>query len=210
LGGQIFRKPLGGNPRPWGNGPFSAERNPLNRRDPDGRSQRSRLPLAAEDEGAQVDLCSPKRYPGMREMIEPILPQVPVEELAIHVAHSRLSMGDAAEARLTSDGRVGIWARVRKPFLGVPLFRRLAYIGHLGPIPAQILTPALLHDAPLRLRVVMLTPEHLAGAGLPEVHISIWGDPRLLAPFLDVPELFHPPLQADNQPARKGKRLKPA
>jgi hypothetical protein len=146
----------------------------------------------------------------MHEMIEPILPQVPVEGIAIHVAKSRLSMGDAAEARLTADGRVGIWARVRKPFLGVLPLRRDAYIGHLGPIAAQILTPALLDGAPLRLRVVMLTPEHLAGAGQPEVHISIWGDPRLLTPFLDVPELFHPQLQMDDQPPRKGRRLKPA
>lgn len=146
----------------------------------------------------------------MREMIEPILPQVPVEEIAIHVARSHLSMGDAAEARLTPDGRVGIWARVRKPFLGVLPIRRQAYIGHLGPIAAQILTPALLDGAPLRLRIVMLTPEHLAGAGLPEVHISIWGDPKLLTPFLDVPELFHPPLQMGDQPARKGRSLKTA
>jgi hypothetical protein len=47
-----------------------------------------------------------------------------------------------------------------------------------------------LDGASLRLRVVMLTPEHLVGAGQPEIHISVWGDPRLLTPFLDVPELF--------------------
>ncbi len=126
----------------------------------------------------------------MREIMEPILPQVPVEGISVHIARSRLSMGDPVEARLMPDGRVGIWARIRRPVLGFPLWRE-AYLGHLGPVAAQVLTPALLDGAALRLRVVMLTPEHLAGAREPEIHVSVWGDPRLLTPFLDVPEIFH-------------------
>ncbi len=117
----------------------------------------------------------------------------------MHIARSRLSMGDVVTARLMPDGRVGIWARVRRSVLGLPLWRE-AYLGHLGPVAAQVLTPALLEGAALRLRVVMLTPEHLAGSGDPEIHISVWGDPRLLTPFLDVPELFHP-VEAEPDPA---------
>jgi hypothetical protein len=48
----------------------------------------------------------------------------------------------------------------------------------------------------------MLTPEHLAGSGEPEIHISVWGDPRLLTPFLDVPELFVPPAEEAPAPPR--------
>lgn len=127
----------------------------------------------------------------MHDILEPILPQVPVEGIAVHIGRSGLSMGDKAEARLMPDGRVAIFAIIRKPLAGIIPWRRRAYLGHLGPIAAQIMTPALIEGAPLRLRVVMLTPEHLAGSGQPEIHVSIWGDPRLLTPFLDVPELFH-------------------
>ena len=138
----------------------------------------------------------------MREIMEPILPQVPVEGISVHIGRSRLSMGDAVTARLLPDGRVGVFALVQRPFLGLVPLRREAYLGHLGPIAAQVLTPALLDGAALRLRVVMLTPEHLVGAGQPEIHISVWGDPRLLTPFLDVPELFH---AEPAPPARRGK-----
>lgn len=128
----------------------------------------------------------------MRDILEPILPQIPVEGVSVHIARSRLSMGDAVTARLLPDGHVGIFGRIRRSFLGLPFWRD-SYIGHLGPVAAQILTPALLDDVSLRLRIVMLTPEHLAGAGNPEIHISVWGDPRLLHPFLDVPDVFVPP-----------------
>ena len=126
----------------------------------------------------------------MHDIMEPILPQVPVEGITLHVGRSGLSMGDAAEARMMPDGRVGIWARVARPFLGLVPRQRAVRLGHLGEVAGQIVTAALEAEAPLRLRLVMLTPEHLAGSGKPEIHVSVWGDPRLLTPFLDVPEAF--------------------
>lgn len=128
----------------------------------------------------------------MYDIMEPILPQVPVEGIALHIGRSGLSMGDAAEARMMSDGRVGIWALLSRPVLGLVPRRRAVLLGHLGDVAGQIVSAALEAGAPLRLRVVMLTPEHLAGSGKPEIHVSVWGDPRLLTPFLDVPEAFQP------------------
>ena len=128
----------------------------------------------------------------MHDITEPILPQVPVEGIVLHVGRSRLSMGDAAEARLLPDGRVGIWAEVRRSWFGLVPRRVVVRLGHLGDVAGQIVASALNSGAPLRLRVVMLTPEHLAGSGRPEIHVSVWGDPRLLTPFLDVPEAFQP------------------
>jgi hypothetical protein len=128
----------------------------------------------------------------MSDTMEPILPLIPVEGIAIHVARAGLSLGDTAEARLLPDGRVGIFARLRRPFLGLIPRQRVGLVGHLGPVAGQILTPALIDGAALRLRIVTLTPEHLSSSGEPEVGISVWGDPRLLTPFLDVPELFVP------------------
>ena len=151
----------------------------------------------------------------MPDRLEPILPQVPVEGLRLHIGRAGLSMGDPAELRLLPDGRVGVLARVRRPWAGLVPMRRMAVLGHLGPIAAQIVTPALLDGAPLRLRVVSLTPEHLAGSGPPEVFVSIWGDPRLLTPFLQVPEIFQPPpplaeAAPEEAPPRKGRRMRPA
>ena len=128
----------------------------------------------------------------MHDIMEPILPQVPVEGIALHIGRSGLSMGDAAEARLMPDGRVGIWAPLSRPFLGLVPRKRYVRLGHLGDVAQQIVAAALEINAPLRLRVVMLTPEHLAGSGQPEIHVSVWGDPRLLTPFLDVPVAFQP------------------
>jgi hypothetical protein len=122
----------------------------------------------------------------MREILEPILPQVPVEGISIHIGRSRLSMGDPVSARLVADGRVEIWSRIYRPLLGfIPRWRSTC-LGHLGPVAAQILTPALLDGLSLRLRVVMLTPEHLAVGREPEIHVSVWGDPKLLLPFLEM------------------------
>ncbi len=142
----------------------------------------------------------------MHDMIEPILPQVPVEGIGLHIGRSRLSMGDAVTPRMMEDGQVGIWARVRRPWAGlVPLWRETR-LGHLGPMVSQILAPALDEGMPLRMRVVMLTPEHLAGSGVPEIHVSVWGDPRLLAPFLDAPPTLPEKAEPPVRPPRKAAR----
>ncbi|MEZ5796962.1 MAG: hypothetical protein R3D63_05445 [Paracoccaceae bacterium] len=140
----------------------------------------------------------------MHDILEPILPQVPVEGITLHIGRSGLSMGDAVEARLMEDGRVGIWARVNRPVLGLVPRWRETRLGHLGDVAGQILAAALDEGAALRLRVVMLTPEHLAGTGEPEIHVSVWGDPRLLTPFLAVPEVF---VAHEEEPRRRRKAV---
>lgn len=125
----------------------------------------------------------------MSERLDPILPQVPVEGIAIHIGKAGLCMGDAASAALLPDGRVGIYAVVKRPRFGFIPMRRQTYLGHLGPVAAHILAPALAEGVPLRLRVVVLTPEHLARSGPPEIYVSVWGDHHRMAPFLRMPEL---------------------
>ena len=120
----------------------------------------------------------------MSERLEPILPQVPVEGIAIHIGKAGIGMGDMAEARLLPDGRVGIYAVIRRRILGIFPARRMGYIGHLGPIATRILSPALMEGLLLRLRIIDLTPEHLANGYPPEVYISVWGDPRHLQPII--------------------------
>lgn len=147
----------------------------------------------------------------MAERLDPILPQVPVEGIAIHIGRAGLCMGDEAHAALLPDGRVGIFARTRRPFLGLWPMWRDTYLGHFGPVAAQILAPALAEGIPLRLRVVVLTPEHLATLGPPEIFVSVWGDARQLAPHLALPDLFLPhPALADAAGLADGPTLRPA
>lgn len=128
----------------------------------------------------------------MAERLDSILPQVPVEGIAVHIGRARLCMGDAVQARLLPDGRVGIFARIRRKRFGLIPGWREGYLGHLGPVPEQVLAPALAEGVPLRMRIVVLTPEHLATAGPPEIHVSVWADQRLIAPYLDLPEFYLP------------------
>lgn len=126
----------------------------------------------------------------MSERLTPIIPQVPVEELTIHIARSRLGLGDPAYAVLTQDNEVGIFANIWRPRFGIlPRWKR-EYIGKLGPMARQILAPALAEGVSLRLRIVLLTPEHLAAQGPAEIMVSVWADPQAMAPFITMSELY--------------------
>ena len=129
----------------------------------------------------------------------PLIHKAPVEGLAIHVARAGLAIGDNAWLDRISDGRIGVFAQVRRPVLG--LFPRLrpAFIGHLGPVAEEIIAPSLAHGDDLRVRIIDLTPEHLANGFPPEVYISVWGDPRHLQPILaavSLPDLAEAPKPA--------------
>lgn len=114
----------------------------------------------------------------------PLLHKAPVEGLTVHVARSGLAIGDTARLERLPDGRIGVMAVVRMPILGLFPRRREGLIGHLGPLAAEIVAPSLDHGDTLRVRIVTLIPEYLANSYPPEVHVSVWGDPRHLRPVL--------------------------
>lgn len=116
----------------------------------------------------------------MIETLHPILPKTPIFGLRCHVARSGLCIGDSAALSLSDSGEVAISARINRRFLGLVPYRREECLGHLGPVVARILAPALAGGHPLRVRIVGITPEHLCGAHGPEVHVSVWGDPSRL------------------------------
>jgi hypothetical protein len=125
----------------------------------------------------------------------PLIHKAPVEGLAIHVARAGLAIGDQARLDRLTDGRVGVFARVNKPFLGVIPHHKEGLVGHLGPVAEEIISPSLANGDDLRVRIIDLTPEHLANGYPPEVYISVWGDPRHLQPTmtaLDLPPLPEP------------------
>ena len=114
----------------------------------------------------------------MHDMLQPLIHKAQVHGLRIHVGRAGLCLGDTAEAVPLDDGTVGVVAQVRAPFLGLFPRQRREVLGRLGPAAARILMPEITEGRPLRLRIVGLTPEHLAGPQGPEVHVSAWGKLR--------------------------------
>jgi hypothetical protein len=123
----------------------------------------------------------------------PLIHKAPVEDLVIHVARTGLAIGDTAWLERLSDGKVGVFARLRQPLLGIFPWHRSGLIGCLGPVAEEIVAPSLAHGDDLRVRIIDLTPEHLANGYPPEVYISVWGDPRHLHPILEAAGLLAPP-----------------
>ncbi len=126
--------------------------------------------------------AAPNRHakgPRVQDIIEPILHKAAVCDLTRPIRQSGLSIGDAAQLHLTEDGHVTVWATIRHRRFFLPR-RTLLALGQLGAQAAQILTPALRRGDHLRVRVVGLTPEHLAPNGQAEMHISVWGNARYL------------------------------
>lgn len=119
----------------------------------------------------------------MIETLHPVLPKAPVLGLRLHVGRSGLCIGDQASLHLTETGEVTLWAEVKRRYLGLFPYRQEAALGHLGPVIAKILTPAIRNGALMRVRIVGLTPEHLCGPQGPEIYVSIWADPLVLRPL---------------------------
>jgi hypothetical protein len=140
----------------------------------------------------------------------PLIHKAPVEGLAIHVARTGLAIGDMAWLDRLSDGRIGVYARLKKPLFGVIPRHREGLVGHLGPVAEEIIAPSLAHGDDLRVRIIDLTPEHLANGYPPEVYISIWGDPRHLQPALASVGLPPAPTASRSKPSTRLSGLRPA
>ena len=141
----------------------------------------------------------------------PLIHKAPVEGLAIHVARTGLAIGDQARLDRLSDGRIGVFARLRKPILGLIPHHREGPAGHLGPGAAATISPSLAHGDDLRVRIIDLTPEHLANGYPPEVYIAVWGDPRHLQPILASVDLPKPAMTETKPRTPKGlSGLRPA
>lgn len=127
----------------------------------------------------------------MLQNVQPILAKTRLHDLAVHVARSRLCLNDPVEIEAEGDGRLAVSGRLHRPILGIIPRRRQTVIGHIGPRAAELLAPLIEAGTPLRLRIVGLTPEHIAP---PEVYVSVWGAIR---PSFTAP----PPLGRPAEPA---------
>ncbi|MFT7059432.1 MAG: hypothetical protein ACJASV_001941 [Pseudorhodobacter sp.] len=132
--------------------------------------------------------------PPVQDIIQPLIPKAQVTGLRLAVASSGLSMGDKAELHLAEDGQVMVYAITQRPLLFWSR-RKLRQLGYLGAQVSETLTAALRKGDALRVRIVGLTPEHLAADGVPELYVSVWGSAplsKMQSPALtEIP----PPLQ---------------
>ncbi|MFN3936696.1 MAG: hypothetical protein ACK4KW_03860 [Gemmobacter sp.] len=115
----------------------------------------------------------------MAEGLEPLIHKAAVEGISVNLKRAGLSIGDSASLCVLPDGRIGILALVRGRFLGLVPRRARRLVGVLEQRCAALVGPALARGEALRVRIVGLTPEHLAREpGAVEMHVSIWGAPR--------------------------------
>lgn len=118
----------------------------------------------------------------MHDLLQPLIHKAAVQDIAVHIGRTGLSIGDEAGLHLLPDGKVGVVALQERRLLGLIPRKSSVLLGTLGPQARAILMPAVENDEPLRVRIVGLTPEHLVPeGGQPEIHISVWGHPRHLA-----------------------------
>lgn len=110
-----------------------------------------------------------------------------VAGIAVRVNRAGLSIGDVAWLAPLADGRIGVFARVNQRLLGIFSRWRPGFLGHLDQSAEEIVAPSLAHGDALRVRIINLVPEHLAHGNPPEVHISVWGNPRHLRPVPQPP-----------------------
>lgn len=117
----------------------------------------------------------------MQDLLQPLIHKAAVHDITVNIARTGLSIGDEAELHELPDGRIGVFARVSRRFLGMFPRQTKLPIGVLGPGAGRLIAAAVIRGESLRVRIVGLTPEHLAPEGSgPEIHISVWGDPRHL------------------------------
>jgi hypothetical protein len=130
--------------------------------------------LPRRESRSQCPTPPPVETCAMNQTMLPLIHKAPVQGLQVHVVRSGLALGDELEAVALDDGTIGIVARIRARFLGLIPHHRLALIGRFGPQATGLLLPELDRGESLRLRIVGLTPEFLAGPGGAEVHVSVW------------------------------------
>jgi hypothetical protein len=135
----------------------------------------------------------------MQDLMQPLIHKAAVHDIALNIARNRLSIGDEARLIALPDGRIGVFTTLARRFLGIIPRQVTVLIGALGPQASQLIAPAVQAGELLRVRIVGLTPEHLATqARGPEVHISVWGDPRHITQWAnDGTATTPPPLKTE-------------
>ncbi len=81
--------------------------------------------------------------PTMQDSIQPLIHKAAVQDIAVHIARSGLSIGDEATLHSLTDGRIGVFAARRRRLLGLIPQRVTTCLGTLGPQAATLIGPAV-------------------------------------------------------------------
>jgi hypothetical protein len=141
----------------------------------------------------------------MQDNLQPLIHKAAVTGLRVNVTRAGLCINDPAELHLLPDGQIGIFAQARKGFLGLFRPKALLHLGQLGPTASALIATAIQDARHLRVRIVGLTPEHLAPTTGAEVWISVWGDASGLTPLHLGPKTHRP--DDTTKPARHNTAL---
>lgn len=155
---------------------FLAETGGLGKRE---AARTAKLRVVSRRYGMQGCGCIQKG-PSMNEPLQVILAKTTLAELYVHIGRAGLSMGDPAELAMMENGRIGVYALMRRRWLGLWPHQVQGLVGLLDARDSAVLAPFLRKETALRVRIVALTPEHLAGNAMSgargtEISLSVWG-----------------------------------
>ena len=136
-------------------------------------------------------LSRSRKQAPMHEPLQIILAKSTLTALQLHVGKSGLSIGDSAGLSLRDDGQIGVLATLTRYRLGLLPYRSQVLIGLIPLHDRAQLLPHMANADSMRVRVVALTPEHLAPDHRAEIAISVWGIMR----FVPAPSGARPPTQ---------------
>ena len=115
----------------------------------------------------------------MYDLMEPLIHKATLRDISVNITRAGLSINDPAMLQARPDGQLAVLMQVSRRFLGLFPHKKVVTVGLLAPHIAEMLGEAVQRGEATRVRIVGLTPEHLTLPGQgPEIHISIWGDPR--------------------------------
>ena len=116
----------------------------------------------------------------MFEPMQVILAKTTLTALQVHIGKSGLAIGDSVYLRLMDDGQIGVIAKLTHYRLGLFPYKAQTLVGLIPPIDRASLLPHMSGAETMRVRIVTLTPEHLAPDRRAELAVSVWGVMRFV------------------------------
>ncbi len=110
--------------------------------------------------------------------MQALIYKAPIVDLQINPAKIGVALGDHAELELDAERRVVVHL-LKEPRLPFGLGRQSRIrAGFLAPQAAVLITPALIRDAALRVRVVEVEPAFVRSTARGSICLSVWGNPN--------------------------------
>ena len=110
-------------------------------------------------------------------------------ELVVTRVPAWLSPNDPVQVSLSADQTAAVYARPPRRWTSLLTGLRPVLIGTLDEEVAQLILPVLHSGAPLRIRVVGITPAYLSSSNQAQIAVSVWADARDMAWASTAPQI---------------------